>query len=82
MMGDPITIHAAKTRFSELVRRAEAGEEIVIARGDKPVARLVPMAPTPAKPRRQFGRYKGLVDLDDAFWEPLTDEELELWGLK
>jgi prevent-host-death family protein len=80
-MADRITIHAAKTRFSELVRRAEAGEEIVIARGDKPVARLVPFA-APPKVLRQPGRLKGQIALDDAFWEPLTDEELELWGLK
>lgn len=80
-MGDPITIHAAKTRFSELIRRVEAGEEIVIARGDKPVARLVPVQP-PIAPKRQFGSLKGQVALDDAFWDPLSDEELELWGLK
>ena len=80
-MGEPITIHAAKTRFSELVRRAEAGEEIIIARGDKLVAKLVPIPPATA-PKRQFGRLKGLVALDDAFWDPLPDEELELWGLK
>ena len=80
-MDKPITIRAAKARLPELIRRAEAGEEVVIARGDKPVAKLVPIPP-PATPKRQFGRYKGLVDLDDAFWEPLTDEELELWGLK
>jgi len=80
-MGDPITIHAAKTRFSELIRRVEAGEEITIARGDKPVAKLVPIAAQPQELRRP-GRLKGQVALDDAFWEPLSDEELELWGLK
>jgi prevent-host-death family protein len=80
-MAKPVTIHAAKTRFSELVRRAEAGEEIVIARGDKPVVKIVPIVP-PKAPKRQFGSHKGLVALDDAFWDPLTDEELELWGMK
>ncbi len=80
-MGEPITIHAAKTRFSELVRRAEAGEEIIIARGDKPVVKLVAIQPK-AKPRRQFGSLKGIVALDEAFWEPMSDEELEAWGLK
>lgn len=39
-----VGIHEAKTRFSELVARVESGEEIVIARGGKPVARLVPLA--------------------------------------
>ncbi|TXL72344.1 type II toxin-antitoxin system Phd/YefM family antitoxin [Vineibacter terrae] len=80
-MGEPITIHAAKTRFSELVRRAEAGEEIIIARGNKPVAKLVAVQPK-AKPKRQFGSLKGIVALDEAFWEPMSDEELEAWGLK
>jgi prevent-host-death family protein len=41
------TIHAAKTNLSKLVARAEAGEEIVLARGKEPVARIVPMAPKP-----------------------------------
>lgn len=52
------TIHAAKTNLSKLVARAEAGEEIVLARGKDPVARIVPMAP---KPKRKFGRLKGKI---------------------
>lgn len=40
-MADKITIHAAKTNLSKLIARAEAGEEIVIYRGDKPAAKLV-----------------------------------------
>ncbi|HKU98649.1 MAG TPA: type II toxin-antitoxin system prevent-host-death family antitoxin [Vineibacter sp.] len=80
-MGEPVTIHAAKTQLSQLIRRVEAGEEIIIARGDKPVAKLVPVQ-APITPKRQFGSLKGQVALDDAFWDPLSDEELELWGLK
>lgn len=38
----PVNIHEAKTHFSKLVERAEAGEEVVIARAGKPVAKLVP----------------------------------------
>ena len=38
------TVHAAKTNLSKLIERAEAGEEIIIARGKKPVVRLVPWA--------------------------------------
>ncbi|TWS94130.1 type II toxin-antitoxin system Phd/YefM family antitoxin [Reyranella sp. CPCC 100927] len=79
-MGKPVTIHAAKTRFSELIRRVEAGEVVVIARGDKPVAKLVPI--DQPQTRRRPGTMKGLIALDDAFWDPLPDEELELWGLK
>jgi prevent-host-death family protein len=68
-MDKPITIRAAKARLPELIRRAEAGEEIVIVRRNKPVAKLVPV-PAPKLPRRP-GRLKGKIALDDAFWDPL-----------
>ncbi len=42
-MAEPVNIHDAKTHFSRLVERVEAGEEITIARGGRPVARLVPL---------------------------------------
>ena len=71
-----ITIHAAKTQLSALIRRVEAGEEIVIARGDKPVARLVPLAP---KPERRFGSMKGKARVGPEFFLPLPPEELEGW---
>ena len=48
-------------------------------RGDVPVARIVPLAPE-EKPRRQPGRFKGVFDLDDRFFEPLPEEELEAWN--
>ena len=72
------TIHAAKTNLSKLVARAEAGEEIVITRGTKPVAALVAIRPKP-KGKRQFGRLKGLGKVGPEFFEPLPEEELKLW---
>ena len=42
-MAESVTIHEAKTHFSKLVRRAEAGEEIVVRRGREPVARIAPL---------------------------------------
>jgi prevent-host-death family protein len=51
----PVTIHAAKTHLSQLIARVEAGEEIVIARGDKPVAKLVPIAVKEANGPRPLG---------------------------
>jgi prevent-host-death family protein len=75
-MEDPISIHAAKTHLSRLIARAEAGEEIVIARGKKPVAKLVPLAP---KPKRVAGRLKGQFTVGPEFFEPLPDDELDLW---
>ncbi|MBI5891017.1 MAG: type II toxin-antitoxin system Phd/YefM family antitoxin [Nitrosomonadales bacterium] len=47
-----VNIHEAKTQFSRIVEQAEAGEEIVIARGGKPVARLVSLASAAPKPRK------------------------------
>jgi len=54
------------------------GEEVVIARGDKPVVRLTPIAP--AKKKRVFGAFKGQFELTDAFFEPLPDDELARWN--
>jgi len=47
-----VNIHEAKTQFSRIVEQVEAGEEIVIARAGKPVARLVSLAPVASKPRK------------------------------
>lgn len=73
-----VTIHYAKTNLSRLLAEVEAGGEVVIARGDKPVVRLTPVALTP--PKRVFGSMKGQVALDDSFFEPLPDDELALWN--
>ena len=70
------TVRQAKTHFSELVARAEAGEEIVIARGKQPAVRLVPI---PKRPRPKAGALKGKVYLTDAFFEPLPEEEFRAW---
>lgn len=75
-----VTIHAAKTTLSKLIARAHAGEEIVIARGDVPVARLVPIVER--TPRRQPGTLRGVVKITGAFFEPLPPEELEAWEAK
>lgn len=73
-----VTIHAAKTHLSQLIARVEAGEELIIARGDTPVARLVPLAPQ--KPKRVFGAMADQVgELGPEFFEPLPDEELNAW---
>jgi prevent-host-death family protein len=71
------TVHQAKTQLSKLLAEVEAGEEVVIARGSKPVARLVPFEP---KTRRVFGRLKGKIAIDDRFFDPLPEDELALWN--
>lgn len=72
------SIHAAKTHLSRLVARACAGDEVVIARGKKPVAKLVPIKAEPAT--RRFGAMRGRAKVTKAFFEPLPPEELQAWG--
>ena len=72
-----VTIHKAKTQLSKLIEQAEMGEEVIIARGKKPLARLVPYAPE--QPKRRFGSMKGRATIGPEFWEPLPEEELKLW---
>ena len=71
-----VTVHVAKTQLSRLLERVERGEEVVIARRDKPVARLVRVN---SPPRRQFGAMKGRIRVTQAFFEPLPPEELDVW---
>jgi len=71
-MADKVTIHAAKTNLSKLVARAEAGEEIMIYRGDKLAAKLVPANDKPqVLPNRGLGNLKGIIEWDDRFFDPL-----------
>ena len=72
-----VTICAAKTQLSKLIARAEAGEEVIIARGKKPVVRLSPVENAPQ--RRQFGAMRGKVRIGPEFFEPLPEEELKAW---
>ena len=72
-----VTIHTAKTQGSKLIEQAERGEEVIIARGKTPVARLVPYGRE--QPKRGFGSMNGEVWLDESFWEPLPEDELKLW---
>lgn len=71
---DTVNIHEAKTHLSRLIDRVEAGEEIVIAKRGKPVARLVPLQPVPA---RRPGLLHG--ELTGDLFVPLPDDELEAW---
>jgi prevent-host-death family protein len=67
-----VNIHEAKTQLSRLVEAASQGEEIVIAKAGKPMARLVPVQPV-RKPR-ELGWLRGRFEVPDDFDAPLPDE--------
>ena len=68
-------VHAAKTQLSQLLDRAQAGEEITIAKNGKPYARLMPLEPVAKRPL-------GFVaaTIPDSFFEPLPEDELAAWS--
>jgi antitoxin (DNA-binding transcriptional repressor) of toxin-antitoxin stability system len=72
-MGEPVSIDEAKTHLVRLVARVEAGEEIVLQRGDTPVARLVRYE-EPAKPRTP-GALKGPIRIHEGFDGPVPGFE-------
>jgi len=74
---ETVTVHTAKTNLSQLLLRVEAGEEIVLARGKEPIAKLVPYKP--AKKKRRFGALKGVISVGPEFFEPLPERELKRW---
>jgi prevent-host-death family protein len=78
-MSETVTVSEAKTQLSRLIERATDGEEIVIRRGQRPVARLVAYV-TERKPRVP-GDLRGKIWMSDDFDEP--DEEVErLFGTR
>ena len=72
-----INIHEAKTHLSRYVEEAAAGEEIIIAKAGKPVAKLVPLQPRPQ--RRKLGIAAGEFTVPDDFDAPLPDDVLALF---
>ena len=75
-----VNLYEAKTQLSRLVERAAAGEEIIIAKGGRPLARLVPLAARTAP--RQLGLLAGQVWVGPDFDDPLPDDIAEAFGAK
>lgn len=73
---DTVNIYEAKTKLSQLVERAAGGEEIVIAKAGKPMARLVPIERRPPR-QRKLGLLEGKVRIGDDFNDPLPDEVMK-----
>jgi prevent-host-death family protein len=69
------TVHAAKTQLSKLIDAALAGEEVIIAKGSKPVVRLVPIPQTGFR----LGLLEGVVSPPPDFLEPMSEEDLKIW---
>ena len=67
-----VNIHEAKTHFSRLIDRVLQGEEVVIAKAGRPVARLVPLPPK--VPQRRPGSARGLITIGPDFDDPLPDD--------
>ena len=76
----PYTVHQAKPHFSRLLKEAEAGQEVIVMRGKKPVAKIVRINEPAAEQRRVGGQFRGLVHADDSAFDPLTDQELVEYG--
>lgn len=68
-----MNVQNAKTHLSRLLARVEAGEEVVIARDGRPIARLVPITQHPA---RTPGSARGEFEVPEEFFAPLPDEIL------
>jgi len=72
-VAETVNIHYAKTNLSKLIERAERGEEIVIARAGKPVAKL--SAAQPAG-KRELGFMRGVFEFPPEFFDPKLDAEI------
>lgn len=71
-----VTVHNAKTNLSKLIDAALSGEDVIIAKGKKPVARIVPIPQTPFT----IGLLKGqMAGEGPDFFEPMEEQELGLW---
>jgi prevent-host-death family protein len=74
------TVHQAKTHLSRLLKEAEAGQEVVVMRGKKPVAKIVAVDTTFSR-KSLAGAYGKEVHWDEDAFDPMTDEELIQSGL-
>jgi len=75
-----VKMHQAKSQLSSLIARVEAGEEVILARGDTPVAKIVPLSRSRREPRKPgaLKHLRGAIP-DDLFLRPMTEEELAAW---
>jgi prevent-host-death family protein len=77
-MSVQVNIYEAKSKFSKLISQAIAGEEIIIAKSGKPVAKLVPFEKPPGD--RKPGSAKGEITISDDFDAPLYWTHMRFCG--
>ena len=75
-MNKNVNIHEAKTNLSKLLVRVSLGDEIIISKSGKPMAKLVPYT-KPKSKKRNLGNAKGIFKVDKFFFEPLPKDVLE-----
>ncbi len=66
-----VNIHEAKTNLSKLIQKVIDGDEVIIAKGNKPLVKLVQLETT--KPKRKLGTAAGLIEIADDFDAPIED---------
>ena len=71
-----LNIHEAKTHLSQYLSRLRPGETILLCKRNKPIAEIRPLPVPPSCPR-PLGLAKGLFTIPEAFFEPLSDAELD-----
>jgi prevent-host-death family protein len=72
-----VNVHDAKTHFSRLLDQVAAGEEIIIAKAGKPVAKLVPLTSRPDRPKRRLGALAGVAVVPPDFDAPLPEDVID-----
>ena len=75
MMSTTVNVHEAKTTFSKLLERVRRGEEVIVAKAGKPVARPVPFES--ARPERRPGSARGMIEISSHFDAPLPEDILD-----
>jgi prevent-host-death family protein len=81
MSSTQVNLYEAKTQLSSLVERAAKGEEILIAKAGKAMARLVALAPNPKQLRKPGQNLLGITYITDDFDAPLPEDVLQDFGL-
>lgn len=81
MASTQVNLYEAKSQLSSLVDRAAKGEEFVIAKAGRPMAKLVALAPEPKSPRKPGQNLLGITYIAEDFDAPLPEDVLQDFGL-